>query len=171
MLQMVESATCNYKYFELKTLTLCGKKHSEGVFMMRKISKYLFFWALGGALYYTFEILFRGFSHWSMYVLGGICFMFFYIQGESMGWQEPVWKQTLRCTVFVTAGEFITGIIVNKWLHYSVWDYSQMPLQVFGQICVPFMIIFSGLSVLGIFLSGYLAFYLYKEVKPSYHIL
>ena len=59
----------------------------------------------------------------------------------------------------------------NKWLHYSVWDYSQMPLQVFGQICVPFMIIFSGLSVLGIFLSGYLAFYLYKEVKPSYHIL
>ena len=45
MLQMVESATCNYKYFELKTLTLCGKKHSEGVFMMRKISKYLFFWA------------------------------------------------------------------------------------------------------------------------------
>lgn len=171
MLQMVESATCNYKYFELKTLTLCGKKHSEGVFMMRKISKYLFFGALGGALYYTFEILFRGFSHWSMYVLGGICFVFFYIQGESMGWQEPVWKQTLRCTVFVTAGEFITGIIVNKWLHYSVWDYSQMPLQVFGQICVPFMIVFSGLSVLGIFLSGYLAFYLYKEVKPSYHIL
>ena len=53
MLQIVESATCNYKYFELKTLTLCGKKHSEGVFMMRKISKYLFFWALGGALYYT----------------------------------------------------------------------------------------------------------------------
>ncbi len=84
MLQMVESATCNYKYFELKTLTLCGKKHSEGVFMMRKISKYLFFWALGGALYYTFEILFRGFSHWSMYVLGGICFLFFYIQGESI---------------------------------------------------------------------------------------
>ena len=78
MLQMVESATCNYKYFELKTLTLCGKKHSEGVFMMRKISKYLFFWALGGALYYTFEILFRGFSHWSMYVLGGICFVFLY---------------------------------------------------------------------------------------------
>lgn len=77
MLQMVESATCNYKYFELKTLTLCGKKHSEGVFMMRKISKYLFFWALGGALYYTFEILFRGFSHWSMYVLGGLCFVFF----------------------------------------------------------------------------------------------
>ena len=29
---MVESATSNFKYFELKTLTLCGKKHSEGVF-------------------------------------------------------------------------------------------------------------------------------------------
>ena len=73
--------------------------------MMRKISKYLFS-GHSSALYYTFEILFRGFSHWSMYVLGGICFVFFYIQGESMGWQEPVWKQTLRCTVFVIYGGF-----------------------------------------------------------------
>ena len=75
MLQMVESATCNYKYFELKTLTLCGKKHSEGVFMMRKISKYLFFWALGGALYYTFEILFRGLC--MCLVVSVLCFFIF----------------------------------------------------------------------------------------------
>ena len=103
--------------------------------MMRKISKYLFFWALGGALYYTFEILFRGFSHWSMYVLGGICFVFFYIQGESMGWQEPVWKQTLRCTVFVTAGEFITGIIVNKWLHYSLGLQPDAVTGIWTDLC------------------------------------
>ena len=90
-----------------------------------------------------------------------------------MGWQEPVWKQTLRCTVFVTAGEFITGIIVNKWLHYSVLGITaRCRYRYLDTICVPFMIIFSGLSVLGIFLSGYLAFYLYKKkLSPSYHIL
>lgn len=139
--------------------------------MMQKFSKYLFFWALGGALYYTFEILFRGFSHWSMYVLGGICFVFFYIQGKSTKWQEPLWRQILRCTIFVTASEFMTGILINKWLHYAVWDYSEMPMQLFGQICLPFIIIFSGLSTLGVLLSGYLAHIFYGEVKPEYHIL
>ena len=40
---------------------------------MKKISEYLFLWGIGGWIYYTLEILFRGFSHWSMFVLGGIC--------------------------------------------------------------------------------------------------
>lgn len=139
--------------------------------MMKKIGEYLFFWAAGGALYYSFEVLFRGFSHWSMFVLGGICFVFFFVQGKSLNWQDPLWRQVLRCMVFVTSMEFITGIIVNKWLHYGVWDYSEMPLQLFGQICVPFMVIFSGLSVLGICLSGYMGYYLFGEVKPEYHVL
>ncbi len=48
----------------------------------KKISEYLFLWAAGGCLYYNFELFFRGFSHWSMFVLGGICFVFFYVQGR-----------------------------------------------------------------------------------------
>lgn len=48
---------------------------------MKKLSEYIFFWALGGCIYYFFEILFRGFSHWSMFVLGGICLLFFLYSG------------------------------------------------------------------------------------------
>lgn len=138
---------------------------------MEKISKYMFLWAVGGALYYSFEILFRGFSHWSMFVLGGICFLFFYLQGHILGWSEPLWKQMIRNIIFITSLEFITGIIVNKWLGLGVWDYSGLPLHLFGQICVPFMIIFSALSVLGIFASSYLGYYLYGEPKPHYSVL
>lgn len=138
---------------------------------MKKISEYLFLWAVGGALYYSLEVLFRGFSHWSMFVLGGICFVFFYIQGHFLGWDEPLWKQTIRNILFITSLEFITGIIVNKWLGLGVWDYSELPMHVFGQICVPFMVIFSGLSVLGIFASSYLVYFLYGEPKPHYSIL
>ena len=43
---------------------------------MKKWSENLFLWALGGSLYYGFEVFFRGFSHWSMFVLGGICLLF-----------------------------------------------------------------------------------------------
>lgn len=98
---------------------------------MKKLSEYIFFWALGGCIYYFFEILFRGFSHWSMFVLGGICLLFFYIQGSLLHWKEPLWRQVLRCIIFVTAMEFITGIIVNKWLHLEVWDYSGLPFTAF----------------------------------------
>ena len=138
---------------------------------MKKLSEYLFLWAVGGSVYYSFEVIFRGFSHWSMFILGGICFVFFYIQGTALHWSDPLWKQVARCVVFITAMEFITGIIVNKWLGLQVWDYSTLPFQLFGQICLPFVIIFSGLSVIGILLSGYLSYWLYREEKPHYHVL
>jgi len=138
---------------------------------MKRLSEYLFLWAAGGSLYYGFEILFRGFSHWSMFVLGGICLVFFVVQGQMVHWADPLWRQIIRCIIFVTSMEFITGIIVNKWMHLAVWDYSTMPLQLFGQICLPFMIIFSGLCAVGIPLGGYLLYWIYGEEKPEYHVL
>ena len=137
---------------------------------MRRVSEYLFLWAVGGCLYYSFELLFRGFSHWSLFVLGGVCFVFFQVQARMLRWQDPLWRQVLRCAVFVTALEFITGIIVNKWLRLEVWDYTDMPFQILGQICLPFTIIFAGLCAVGIVLSGYLAHWLYGEPRPWLHV-
>lgn len=134
----------------------------------KRLSEYLFIWALGGSLYYTFELVFRGFSHWSMFVLGGICMVFFAVQGQMLHWKDPMWRQILRGTIFITAMEFITGIIVNKWMHLQVWDYTDQPFQLFGQICLPFALIFSGLCALGILLSGYLLYWLYGEEKPNF---
>ena len=77
---------------------------------MKKISEYLFLWGIGGWIYYSLEIIFRGFSHWSMFVLGGICMMFFTYQGELVHWQDDFLRQVLRCSIFVTAMEFINGL-------------------------------------------------------------
>lgn len=138
---------------------------------MKKISEYLFLWACGGTIYYTVEMVFRGYSHWSMFILGGLSLLFFGWQGLVSGWEDPLWLQVFRCTVFVVAGEFITGIIVNKWMHWDVWDYSDQPLQLMGQICVPFLILFSGLCAVGILMSGYLLHWIYKEKDPHFHVL
>lgn len=144
---------------------------SEGVFLMKNLSEYMFLWTIGGCIYYGFELFFRGYSHWSMFILGGLCFLFFWIQGKVIKWQDPLWLQVLRCMVFVTAMEFITGIIVNKWLRLNVWDYSRLKFQLFGQISLQFSIIFSGLSAVGILLSAYLMHWIYGEEKPHFHIL
>lgn len=137
----------------------------------KKLLEYGFLWFVGGTFYYSFEVLFRGFSHWSMFTLGGICMMFIAYQGRAENWCAPLWKQILRCTLFVLAGEFITGVIVNKWLQLAVWDYSDQPFQLFGQICLPFAIIFSGLCALGILVSGYLLHWIFGEEKPQYRLL
>ena len=138
---------------------------------MRRVSEYLFLWAVGGCLYYSFELLFRGFSHWSMFVLGGVCFVFFQVQARMLRWQDPLWRQVLRCAVFVTALEFITGIIVNKWMDWHVWDYTGMPLQLFGQICVPFMLLFGALAGLGIYLGGNILWKFFGEKKPHFILI
>lgn len=138
---------------------------------MKKLSEYLFLWALGGSVYYFFELFFRGFSHWTMFVLGGICLIFFAQQGIWTQWEEPLWKQVLWSVIFVTACEFITGIIVNKILGWHVWDYTDQPFQIMGQICLPFTIIFSGLCACGILMTGYILCYLYGEKNPCFHVL
>ena len=138
---------------------------------MKRLSQYLFLITVGGLLYYSFEMIFRGFSHWSMFLLGGICFLFFYIQGRETRWLDPMWIQVVRCTIFVVACEFITGIIVNKWMGWAVWDYSDQPYQLFGQICLPFATIFSGLCAVGIIFSGNLIHWLYGECKPEFRII
>ena len=138
---------------------------------MKKYYKFIFFWLLGGSIYYLFEIIFRGFSHWSMFILGGLCLVFFYYQGWLTFWKESLLRQTIRCVIFVTSMEFITGIIVNKYWGMDVWDYSEMPFQLFGQICLPFAIIFGGLSVMGIILSGYIAYWIFGEEKPHFYII
>lgn len=139
--------------------------------LAKRASEYAFLWVVGGILYYSFELIFRGFSHWSMFILGGICLLFFWFQGRSLNWSDPMWMQVVRCTIFVTACEFTTGILVNKWLHWAVWDYSDQPYQLFGQICLPFAVIFSGLCALGILFSGHVMHWIYGEAKPSYRIL
>ncbi|MBQ8803558.1 MAG: hypothetical protein IJZ53_08000 [Tyzzerella sp.] len=139
--------------------------------LLKKLKEYFFLWVLGGSLYYSFEMIFRGFSHSSMFVLGGICMDFFAVQGRASKWREPMWIQVIRCTTFVVACEFITGIIVNKWLKLKVWDYSDQPFHLFGQICLPFAVIFSALCAAGILLSGYLLHWLFKEEKPKFRVL
>ena len=67
---------------------------------LEKVSEYLFLWALGGTIYYEFEMIFRGFSHWSMFVLGGICLCFIAWQGKMVHWRDALWRQTVRCVIF-----------------------------------------------------------------------
>ena len=74
-------------------------------FIMRKrnirkpVDEFLFLLGVGGSVYYGVEVLFRGFSHWSMFLLGGLRLVFCTKQGQWTHWMDPLWKQILRCMV------------------------------------------------------------------------
>ena len=69
-----------------------------------------------------------------------------------------------------TVIEFISGLIINVWLGLDVWDYSNLPLNVMGQICLPFSIIWFFMSLLCIVLDDYLRYWFFGEEKPHYSI-
>lgn len=91
---------------------------------MRQIIKYGFLGLIGGLIYVTLEILWRGYSHWTMGVLGGICFICLGLINEILSWETPLVLQMLIGGTIITVLEFITGCIVNLWLGWNIWDYS-----------------------------------------------
>ena len=123
---------------------------------------------IGGLLYVLIEILFRGHSHWTMFLVGGLCFWLIGLLNEILPWEMLLWKQGIVGAVIVTTVEFISGCIINLWLGWNVWNYSDMPFNLLGQICLPFSIAWVGLALVAIILDDYLRYWLFGEEKPHY---
>lgn len=93
---------------------------------------------LGGMLYMLMELLFRGWSHGSMFLAGGTCFL---LLGK-LARQRPRLTAVPRGilgAVVITAVELAAGLLVNR--EYRVWDYRNTPLNFYGQICLPFSLV------------------------------
>ncbi len=101
----------------------------------------------GCFLYSLIEIVSRGYTHWSMTLTGGVCLAFiYYITNET---RMNTIVKCLTGAIFITSMEFIVGCIVNLKMHWNVWDYSDMPVNLLGQICIPFSVIWFGMCYIG----------------------
>lgn len=101
---------------------------------MRYAKEYSAVFALGGVGYNLVELLWRGYSHWTMTLTGGLCLSFIYIN-EKFHSDEPMWKRCLAGALFISTAELAVGFFVNILLGWNVWDYSTQFLNVSGQIC------------------------------------
>lgn len=125
---------------------------------------------IGGGLYVLVELIWRGRSHWSMFLLGGICFVCIGLINEIIPWDMPLWQQILIGACIVTALEFLTGCIVNLWLGWDVWDYSGLPGNIMGQICPQFFLLWLPIALLAIVLDDWLRYWWWAEEHPRYNI-
>ena len=102
--------------------------------------------AVGGGGYYLAEVLYRGYSHWSMAVCGGVCLLSIYHMNKRMS-EQGLLLRALAGAGLITAVELICGSIVNLALDLKVWDYSHMPFNLLGQICLPFSLLWFAVCI------------------------
>jgi uncharacterized membrane protein len=136
---------------------------------MKSIIKYPMLFLFGGSIYYLLEIIFRGYSFPAMAVCGGLCFIICGVINERSRCMPLVLQQLIAASG-ITVIEFISGSILNVWLGLNMWDYSNMPGNVLGQICPQFMILWFFLSAVGIILDDVIRWRLFGEEKPHYHL-
>jgi len=114
------------------------------------------------------ELLFSGSTHWTMGILGAICFILIGLIDSYF--DLPLYKQMLMGTIIVTALEFVAGIILNLWLHLNIWDYSALPFNILGQVCLPFSIFWFLLCLPAIFLDDWIRTSLFGEARHHYKL-
>ena len=102
---------------------------------------------LGGGAYMLLEVGFRGWSHGSMFLAGGSCFLLLGRLGRS---RMKLPLRALTGAGVITGIELLTGLVANR--DYSVWDYRNMPMNYRGQICLPFCLLWIPISVFGMLL-------------------
>lgn len=141
--------------------------------IMKTLSKEVILFLIGGTIYYLIEFLYKTFislspCHWSMFILGGLCFVIIGLMNEGFNWETPLLLQGINGALVITTLELIFGYVLNIWLGLGIWDYSNVPLNFMGQICLPFSLIWIGLSIAAVILDDYLRYWLFKEEKPHY---
>ena len=87
---------------------------------MKNFYIYLAVGLIGGGGYCLIELLTRGRTHYSMFFAGAIVLTSFYYINQKYE--------------------------MNFILKEHVWDYSGVPLNFLGQVCVPFSLIWFALS-------------------------
>ena len=138
--------------------------------IIRGANKAITLFLVGAAAYAVIEILWRGHTHWTMAVLGGILFLLLGGINEWIPWEMPLAAQCVIGAVIVTAAEFLAGLILNVWLGLGIWDYSDVPGNILGQVCPQFVGAWLGLSLVAILLDDWLRHWLWGEKRPKYTV-
>lgn len=107
----------------------------------------------GGFVYQMIEMAWRSRTHWSMFILGGACFLSVNLLRLTVLKDCNLFLFCLIGGLCVTVLEFITGCIVNLRFGLGVWDYSSVPFNLLGQVCLPFSIGWSMLTLPGLWMG------------------
>lgn len=136
--------------------------------VMREIFENIIMCLIGGTLYVGVEILMRGYSHYSMFVCGGMCFLLVGATGKNILENnrravKAIVNIMIMGSLIITTLELGTGIVVNLLFRMNVWDYSDMNYNVMGQICPLFSALWALLSLPCVYINSVIRKYIFGE--------
>lgn len=106
---------------------------------MKSKLEYPLVFVIGALGYGSMELVFRGHTHWTMFIMGGICLNLVYLISNYNKLTMP--EKWIVGAVVISATEFFVGGIVNLTLGWEVWTYADYPMNIMGQICLLFSLL------------------------------
>lgn len=134
--------------------------------IFKLIIKYVVLFVTGGLVYCGIELMWRNRTDISSFLMGGTAILVVGGLNEGYDWDMPVWYQMLLSSLFITAMEYVVGINFNT--DYHIWDYRELWLNVDGQICLGYSLLWGLLSLVGILLDDFIRWIFFGEEKPKY---
>ena len=120
---------------------------------MKGLAKYFTIFISGAIVYMCLELAWRGFTHWTMGILGGLCTVLIGLINEILPDDTPLLVQAPLASIIITVLEYYTGCILNIKLGLNIWDYSQMPFNVDGQVCLYASLLWMVLGMVAVILD------------------
>jgi len=130
-----------------------------------EFKKTLLIFVVGFCVYPTIEIVWNtiltpfGYKIFiglfSMGILGGVLLVILGHLNEIKTVREkwPPWVQAIVGGCIITILEFLTGLIVNRWLNWNVWDYTNLPFNFMGQVCLLYSVFWVFLAPLAFWID------------------
>jgi uncharacterized membrane protein len=135
------------------------------------MKRFLILGFIMGMCYFTLEGFWRGWTNIVMLFVGGLCGALIGLLDEyPQYFNLKIWQQTLISLLVILVIEYSSGMLLNVWLGMRIWDYSSMPVNLNGQICLIYALLWIPLIPFGIWLDNWLRWKLFGEEKP-YHLL
>lgn len=139
---------------------------------MKNIFRKITLFILCGIIYCLVEIIWRGYTHVSMFILAGLLGVFCIDTPNNIyGYDLDYFLQVIISTILCTLGEGICGLIVNVWLKLSVWNYSNLfGTFFFGQCNIFFVFAWMAIiGLFGIFFCDAYNYYICKDNEQPYY--
>ena len=135
--------------------------------MLKKIIMF----STGFCVYITVEVCFRGYSYITMGVCGGLLFLLIDSINNKISWDLDILLQGVLGSCAITLCELIVGEVCLLLGKSPMWNYTNMPLNFDGVICVPFSLLWIGLSIVAVFIADAINYYVFKEKPVPYYKL
>lgn len=140
--------------------------------MIKVINKNLFLFCFGFCIYIAIEVIFRGYSYPASGLMGGLAIALIDKINDKISWDIDLIIQAIIGSCLITFMELILGLLFLNfdWIPI-MWDYSNMPLNYKGIICLPFSLLWMLLSVVAIFLADAINYYFLNECEVPHYII